>query len=73
MAKTKEKLVFNIPVDEYRDHADSYDGICVSCGEWTSGGCEPDARCYPCDACGARKVYGAEEAMMMGYLNIAEC
>lgn len=34
-------------------------GFCVACGE-DADGCEPDAREYPCRACGERKVYGAE-------------
>ena len=39
-------------------------GICLSCGE-EQDGCEPDARDYECESCGARKVYGAEEILMM--------
>ena len=30
-------------------------------------GCEPDARNYPCDACGTNTVYGAQELLIMGY------
>jgi hypothetical protein len=41
---------------------DDYTGICVACGE-EQGGCEPDARRYPCEACGQRAVYGAEELL----------
>jgi hypothetical protein len=39
-------------------------GICIACGE-DADGCEPDARKYPCDACGAQAVYGAEELLIM--------
>ena len=39
-------------------------GFCLSCGNKTTG-VEPDARDYPCDVCGANKVYGAEEVMLM--------
>ena len=41
-------------------------GFCVACGE-EQDGCEPAARRYPCDSCGARQVYGAAELLLMGY------
>lgn len=41
-------------------------GFCLKCGNEQSG-CEPDARGYECEACGARAVYGAEELVLMGY------
>lgn len=40
-------------------------GFCLACGE-DCGGVEPDARKYECDSCGAHKVYGAEELLLMG-------
>jgi hypothetical protein len=46
-------------------HMEEYDGLCLACGEWSGGGCEPDARNYECEACGARAVYGTEECLMM--------
>ena len=42
-----------------------YIGICLACGEEQEG-VEPDARRYECESCGANKVYGAEELLMMG-------
>ena len=41
-------------------------GFCIACGE-EADGVEPDARNYPCEACGKRKVYGAPELVLMGY------
>lgn len=38
-------------------------GFCLACGEEQEG-CEPDARQYECEACGARRVYGAEELLL---------
>lgn len=38
-------------------------GFCIACG-CENDGCEPDARGYECENCGARKVYGAEELLM---------
>jgi len=39
-------------------------GFCVSCGSEASG-VEPDARNILCEACGKRKVFGAEELVFM--------
>lgn len=40
-------------------------GFCLACGA-DQEGCEPDAREYRCESCGAREVYGAEELLVMG-------
>jgi len=40
-------------------------GFCLACGD-DCDGVEPDARKYRCEGCGAHKVYGAEELMLMG-------
>ena len=39
-------------------------GFCVACGNEQEG-CEPDARRYKCEDCGALKVYGAQELLLM--------
>lgn len=39
-------------------------GFCTACGE-QSDEVEPDARLYECESCGAEKVYGAEELILM--------
>lgn len=38
-------------------------GFCVACGEERSQ-VEPDARKLPCDCCGEKEVYGAEELLL---------
>lgn len=38
-------------------------GFCTACGE-EADECEPDAREYKCESCGAHAVYGAEELLM---------
>lgn len=63
---------FTVSPDEFQDHVDEYDGICAKCGEWSFGGCEPDAECYECESCGSKKVYGAEMALMMGMIEFDE-
>jgi hypothetical protein len=45
--------------------ADDNSGFCLDCGEQHSN-IEPDARRCKCEACGERRVYGAEEIILMG-------
>lgn len=42
-------------------------GFCVACGAEVEC-CEPDARARPCDACGLRLGYGAQEIGLRGWL-----
>ena len=45
-----------------------YIGFCTACGAERE--CyEPDARDYPCDDCGKRAVFGAEECIIMGIVD----
>ena len=46
-------------------------GGCIACGA-EAYGVEPDARRYPCEACGARTVYGLEELVVMGRVLLSE-
>ncbi len=71
-SRKKVRRAFSISESEFSEHADSYDGVCIDCHEWTCGGVEPDARGYDCENCGKPKVYGAEEALMMDYLSLTE-
>lgn len=56
---------------DYSEISESCGGVCLACGEVAWGDVEPDARGYECGACGAAKVYGAEDAAMMGRIEIA--
>ena len=38
-------------------------GFCIVCG-CEHEGCEPDARNYKCESCGADAVFGAEELLI---------
>lgn len=40
-------------------------GFCLACGA-EAYGVEPDARNYECEECGACRVFGAEELLVMG-------
>jgi hypothetical protein len=48
---------------------ESFEGICTECGA-TQGGCEPDARHYKCEACGALSVFGMEQAVLENLVEI---
>jgi len=56
-----------ITLDAIMEACESGDnmGFCLACGA-EAYGVEPDARGYVCEGCGARKVYGAEECLIMG-------
>lgn len=62
------KKTWTISEQEFRHHTKLYDGLCIGCGQWTSGGVEPDAHNYHCEDCGENKVSGAEDAMVIGRL-----
>jgi hypothetical protein len=64
--------VIVISEEEYARHSSDYDGLCLSCGEWSSGGVEPDAEDYECEVCGESAVCGTEQALLMGGLDIGE-
>jgi hypothetical protein len=58
--------------DSYLAMTESYNGLCLECGETREGGCEPDAEKYECYSCGAHAVMGAENAMMAGHIEIVD-
>ncbi len=39
-------------------------GFCVACGA-DAYGVEPDAERYPCEDCGKKAVFGAEQLLLM--------
>jgi hypothetical protein len=54
-----------ITLEQYIEAEDLQQGICQSCGAIREG-CEPDARNYICDDCGAKRVLGPHWWMMEG-------
>ena len=54
---------------EYQQSRNDNMGICRACG-YEQSGCEPDARGYECEQCGQKAVYGTEELLMMGKLEV---
>jgi hypothetical protein len=61
MMKMKEEKYFEL--------SNLYYGVCRSC-KFEQECCEPDAREYECNQCGKPEVYGLEELLMMGELEI---
>ena len=51
------------------DVLDGTKGVCLRCG-CVQDGCEPDARNYLCEDCGCSEVFGVEEALIMGEIEI---
>lgn len=69
MTKTKTYKRIKITEDTYRALESDYMGICRSCLD-VACECEPDARNYKCESCNAKTVYGAQELMMMGAIDL---
>ena len=44
--------------------AENNEALCMACGE-VAACVEPDARKYECESCGEKKVYGAQEGLLM--------
>jgi hypothetical protein len=65
-------LIVRLSEAEYIALSEECGGVCLACGEIAYGGCEPDARGYPCDECGRNAVVGAEEALLMGRIEFTE-
>lgn len=62
---TKEQLVNRaMELVEESETTLSNPGICHACGH-EQDGCEPDAREYECEECRKKKVYGAQETLIM--------
>ncbi|SEA87551.1 hypothetical protein [Rubrimonas cliftonensis] len=55
-----------VSLDDLIDAAQHEDGVgfCLDCGA-ENHGVEPDAERYPCESCGALKVYGAEQIALL--------
>jgi hypothetical protein len=64
MTQTKRK-VRTFTLEQLEAASEEMNGFCLECG-FEQGGCEPDARKYTCEDCGAAAVYGAEELVLMG-------
>lgn len=66
--KDSSKMIV-ISEDQFHEYNEMMIGICVLCKE-TTDGCEPDAKKYRCMNCETNTVYGTEELLLMGKLEI---
>ena len=57
---------------EFLEYQESYQGYCTNCNFWTRECTEPDAEDYDCPECGENTVIGAENALIMGEIEIDE-
>lgn len=60
--------IFKMSEKKFLLISDNYGGICLSCGKIQHDSVEPDARNYKCNYCEQHKVYGMEEALIMGQI-----
>jgi hypothetical protein len=68
----KTYFAFRMVPEEFQSLDDDNCGLCIRCGEITVGCVEPDARAYECEACETKGVYGAQELLIMGLINLTE-
>jgi hypothetical protein len=48
-------------------------GVCLSCGDYDEyAGCEPDAEHYECSACGEKQLFGLDQALLLGKIQIVD-
>jgi len=67
--KGETRFRFKMEESEFRSYAENYAGFCVRCGDEACQ-VEPDARGYECEGCEEKGVYGTEELLMMGYIDL---
>ena len=67
---TKRRPPVLVTEAEFAAHCSDYDGLCLACGEWTTGGV--DAEGYECEVCSSHTVIGAEDALIRGRIEIGE-
>lgn len=63
--------MIHINTDEYNQMRENYRGYCLECGG-EQYNCEPDAREYTCESCGEPSVFGIEELLITGHLEIID-
>jgi hypothetical protein len=64
-------MTIKITEEDYHEMCKDSGGFCLKCGIEVYG-IEPDARRYTCEECDTPNVYGIEELLMMGKLDITE-
>ena len=62
--------VYTMSADDWQDMDNDSMGYCVNCNEFTTDCVEPDAQGYTCDDCEQPAVMGAQDALILGYIEI---
>ena len=64
--------IVTVTEEDYTEACDSYTGFCPDCGEFTRDCTEPDAENYDCPDCDKNNVCGAEQALLLGLIDIGD-
>jgi hypothetical protein len=65
ITKKALEILKGTSTEELKEHMNDYDGFCLSCGEWSDGGVEPDAENYECEHCASKRLCGAEQIVFL--------
>jgi hypothetical protein len=57
--------------EEFVEHYNDYNGVCLECQHINYGGHEPDAKNYLCKNCGKKSSFGMEEALLEGFITFS--
>ena len=69
--KTKPHT-FSLTEEEFMEGNEGGLGYCVACGEERTEFTEPDTEKQKCEACGQHQVYGLDNLLIMGLIDITE-
>tara|TARA_R100001244_G_scaffold124665_1_gene94527 strand:- start:304 stop:513 length:210 start_codon:yes stop_codon:yes gene_type:complete len=67
----KSIKLITITEEEYLENSDGLEGYCTNCQEFTTTCVENDAEKYACSACDKKTVYGTEQALILGLIDIS--
>lgn len=59
----------SMSLEEFKEMHDCGFGICLNCGDVLQG-IEPDAENYECPICFKHEVYGLDQALLIGQLEL---
>lgn len=64
-------MLLKLTENTYHQLNNDYMGLCHNCGN-VADCCEPDARNYACEACGENQVFGTDESLVMGKIELCD-
>lgn len=63
-------MATKITMERYQEAREGYEGWCKTCQDFTTGEVEPDAEDYECEQCREHTVIGAEDALVLGVIEV---